>query len=189
MLNNQEISDQCLLLDSLVAPLVLHFPDGPPRCDIFCALVSFLTSPESHFPGPWKLKMPVRSVIPDYLHRNCIEFTISCIKMPCVVTLIDTLLQFEVHVDVVSPQTASKLCPTITCAITTGLRKANLALGYTNSTPSFALFCPCGKGDPHPAIIGDGLWICTLDVRVGKEFAPNQIFWSMEDNALGEQAV
>ena len=186
MLSNQEISDQHLPLNSLVAPLVaplvLHFPDGPPRRGIFCALVSFLTSPENHFPGPWKLKMPVRSVIPDCLHRNCIEFTIPCIKTPCVVTLIDTMLQFEVHVDVASPQAASNLCPVITRAIATGLRKANLALGYTNSTPSFALLCPCGKGDPHPATIGDGLWICSLDVRVHKEFAPNQIYWSMEDN-------
>ena len=188
MLSSQEISDQCLPLDSLVAPLVLHFPDGPPRRGIFCALVSFLTSPENHFPGPWKLKMPVRSVIPDCLHRNCIQFMIPCMKTPCAITLIDTMLQFEVHLDVASPQTASKLCPAITHAISTGLRKANLALGYTNSTPSFALLCPCGKGDPHPATIGDGLWICTLDVRVGKEFAPNQMFWSTEDIAPKEQA-
>ena len=188
MLSNQEISDQRLPLNSLVAPLVLHFPDGPPRRGIFCALVSFLTSPENHFPGPWKLKMPVRSVIPDCLHRNCIQFTIPCIKSPCTVTLIDTMLQFEVHVSVSSTQAASKLCPAITRAIATGLRKANLALGYTNSTPSFALLCPCGKGDPHPATIGDESWICTLDAGVGKEFAPNQMFWATEDNKSEEQA-
>ena len=182
MLSSQEISDQRLPLDSIVAPLVLRFPDGPPRRGIFCALVSFLTSPENHFPGPWKLKMPATSVIPDCLHRNCIQFTIPSIKSPCTVTLIDTMLQFEVHVSVSSTQAASKLCPAITRAIATGLRKANLALGYTNSTPSFALLCPCGKGDPHPAIIGDEAWICTLDAGIGKEFAPNQMFWATEDN-------
>ena len=188
MLSSQEISDQHLPLDSIVAPLVLRFPDGPPCRGTFCALVSFLTSPKNHFPGPWELKMPATSVIPDCLHRNCIQFTIPSIKSPCTVTLIDTMLQFEVHVSVSSTQAASKLCPAITRAIATGLRKANLVLGYTISTPSFALLCPCGKGDPHPATIGDEAWICTLDAGVGKEFAPNQMFWATEDNKSEEQA-
>ena len=182
MLSSKELSTQRLSLDSLVAPLVLHFPDGPPRRGIFCALVSFLSSPDNHFPGPWKLMMPARSVTPTCLHRNCIQFMIPCIKTPCAVTLIDTLLQFEVHFDVASTKAASKLCPTIKDAITTGLRKANLTLGYTNSTPSFALLCPCGEGDPHPATIGDELWICTLNRRVGKEFAASQLFWITEDS-------
>ena len=182
MLSSKELSTQRLLLDSLVAPLVLHFPDGPPRRGIFCALISFLSSPDNHFPGPWKLMMPARSVTPTCLHRNCIQFMIPCIKTPCAVTLIDTLLQFEVHFDVASTKAASKLCPTIKGAITTGLRKANLTLGYTNSTPSLALLCPCGEGDPHPATIGDELWICTLNRRVGKEFAASQLFWITEEN-------
>ena len=180
MLSNQEVSVHRLPIDSLVAPLVLHFPDGPPRRGIFCALVSFLTSPNNHFPGPWELMMPARSVTPTCLHRNCIQFMIPCIKTPCAVTLIDTLLQFEVHFDVRSSQVASKLCPTIKLAITTGLRKANIALGYTNSTPSFAFLCPCGKGDPHPATIGDGCWICSLDSRVGEQFISSQLFWTTE---------
>ena len=182
MLSSKELSTQRLSLDSLVAPLVLYFPDGPPRRGIFCALVSFLSSPFNHFPGPWKLMMPARSVTPTCLHRNCIQFMIPCIKTPCAVTLIDTLLQFEVHFDVASFTAASKLCPTIKGAITTGLRKANLTLGYTNSTPSFALLCPCGEGDPHSAAIGDELWICTLNSRVGKEFATNQLVWTTEDS-------
>ena len=177
MFSNQEILDQRLPLDSLVAPLVLHFTDGPPRRGIFCALVSFLTSPDNYFPGPWELMMPARSVTPTCLHRNCIQFMIPCINTPCAVTLIDTLLQFEVHFDIASTQSASKLCPTIKDAIITGLRKANIALGYTDSTPSFALLCPCGEGDPHPATIGDGMWKCSLNSRVGKELSPNQLFW------------
>jgi hypothetical protein len=99
------------------------------------------------------------------------------------VILIDTLLQFEVHIDVNSALAASKLCPAVKYAITTGLRKANIALGYANSTPSFALLCPCGEGDPHPATIGDGSWICSMNSRVGKEFTPNQLFWTTEGNA------
>jgi hypothetical protein len=181
MLSTEELSTQRLLVESIVAPVVLHFPDGPPRRGIFCALTSFLTSPENHFPGPWALKKPARSVTPTCLHRNCIQFMIPCVKTACTVTLIDTLLQFEIHVSVSSAQAASKLCPTIKGAISTGLRKASLVLGYTNSTPSFALLCPCGKGDAHPATIGDGSWICSLDVGVGKEFDASQLFWTVED--------
>ena len=181
MLSNKEIADHRLSLASLVAPLVLHFPDGPPRRGIFCALTSFLTSPENHSPGPWELMMPARSVTPTCLHRNCIQFKIPYVKTPCAVTLIDTLLQFEVHVDVDSEQAAAKLCPAVKHAISTGLRKANIALGYTNSTPSFALLCPCGEGDPHPAAIGDGSWICSMNSRVGNEFTPNQLIWTAED--------
>ena len=182
MLAEKELAMKRLSVNPLIAPLVLHFPDGPPRRGIFCALISFLSSPENHFPGPWKLMMPARSVTPSCLHRNCIQFMIPCVKTPSAVTLIDTLLQFEVHLDVTSTKAASKLCPTIKGAITNGLRKANLTLGYTNSTPSFALLCPCGEGDPHPATIGDELWICTLNSRVGREFATNQLFWTIEDS-------
>ena len=190
MLSNKELSTQRLSLDSLVAPIVLHFPDGPPRRGIFCALTSFLTSSENHSPGPWELMMPARSVTPTCLHRNCIQFKIPGVKTACAVTLIDTLLQFEVHLDVSSEDAASKLCPTIKHAITTGLRKANIALGYTNSTPSFALLCPCacGKGDPHPATIGDGCWICSANSRIGKKFSPNQLFWTAETRMAEEYA-
>ena len=112
MLSSTEVSEHRLSFDSFIAPLVLHFPDGPPRRGIFCALISFLTSPENHYPHPWKLKKPARSVTPDCLYRNCIEFTISEADTPCCVTVIDTLLQFEVHVDV-SEQPDAGFCSSI----------------------------------------------------------------------------
>jgi hypothetical protein len=128
-------------------------------------------------PSPWKLKMPARSVSPTCLHRNCIQFIIPDLKTPCTVTLIDTLLQFEIHVCIASNQAAAKVCPAVKCAITAGLHKANVTLSYTNSTPSFAFLCPCGAGEPHPATIGDGFWICTYDAAIGEEFSPNQLTW------------
>ena len=187
MLSNDDVSKKRTSIDSLVTPLILHFPDGPPRRGIFCAVVSFLTSPENHFPSPWKLKMAPRSVTPTCLHRNCIQFTIPGIKTPCSVTFIDTLLQFELHVKLVSKQSASKVCATIKRAISAGLNKANITLGYTNSTPSFAFQCPCGTGEPHPATIGDGFWICCLDEEFGDEFLPNQLIW-LEDATPEAQA-
>ena len=185
MLGSDEVDKHRLSFDSLVAPLVLHFPDGPPRRGIFCALVSFFTSRENHYPGPWKLKKRATSVTPTCLHRNCIQFSIPGFKISCSITLIDTLLHFEIHFNIKSQESASKFCPIIKQAISAGLRKANIVLGYTNSTPSFALLCPCGEGDPHPATIGDGGWICSLDDDVGKEFSPNQELWLKEQPLAG----
>ena len=188
MLGRDDVSKYRLSHDYHLTPLVLHFTDGPPRRGIFCALLCFFTSPENHFPGPWKLKMPsAGSVTPTCLHRNCVQFTIPGVKVPCTVTLIDTLLQFEVHVKV-SKQAACKVCPTIKRAITAGLQKTNVALGYTNSTPSFAFLCPCGTGDPHPATIGDGFWICTSDEGEGDEFSPNQQQWLDGDILLEKKS-
>ena len=186
MLSNKEISDQRLPTDSLVAPLVLHFPDGPPRRGIFCALVSFLTSPENHFPSPWKLKMPARSVTPTCLHRNCIQFTIPQLESPCTVTFIDTFFQFELHL-FVTELPEPNFCTIIKQALSAGLRKANIALGYTNSTPSFALLCPCGNGESHPAKIGKTSWICTLDEGVGRKLSLRQSFW-LEQESKASQA-
>jgi hypothetical protein len=99
--------------------------------------------------------------------------------------LIDTLLHFEVHFNVKSEDDAASFCPVIKQALSAGLRKANIVLGYTNSTPSFALLCPCGEGDPHPATIGDKLWICSSDVEVGEMLAPNQLLWLKEQSLAG----
>ena len=98
------------------------------------------------------------------------------IKVPCTVTFIDTLLQFELHVKV-SNTAACKVCPIIKRAITAGLQKSNVALGYTSLMPYFAFLCPCGTGEPHSATIGDGFWICTIDEGEGDTFSPNQLLW------------
>ena len=183
MLGSNEIAKHRLPFDSLVAPLVLHFPDGPPRRGIFCALISFFTSPENHYPGPWKLKKSARSVTPTCLHRNCIQFVVPGFKTACSITLIDTLLHFEVHFNVKSEEDPSNFCPVIKQALIAGLRKATLVLGYTDSTPSLVLLCPCGAGDSHPATFGDKLWICSLDKGVGEKLSSNQLFWLKEQTA------
>ena len=184
MLGHDDVSKYRLSHDYHLTPLILHFTDGPPCRGIFCAVLCFLTSSENHFPGPWKLKMPsAGSVTPTCLHRNCVQFIIPGVKVPCTVTFIDTLLQFELHVKA-SKQAACKVCPTIKRAVTAGLQKTNIALGYTTSMPSFAFLCPCGAGEPHPATIGDGFWICTLDEGEGDELSPNQLLWLDEEFPL-----
>ena len=190
MLDKKEVSKHRLPVASLIAPLVLHSPDGPPHRGVFCALVCFLASQENHLRGPWKLKMPLRSVTPSCLYRNCIQFTIPGLKTPCTVTLINALLHFEVHVKVSSSQAAAKVCPTIKRCISSGMKKASMTLGYTDidSLLSFAFLCPCGVGEPHPATIGDGFWICHLDEGEGDEFSPEQLIWLEEDTVQHVQS-
>ena len=91
--------------------------------------------------------------------------------------MIDTLLHFEIHFNVKSHEDALEFCPIVKQAISAGLRKANVILGYTNSTPSFALLCPCGEGDPHHATIGNKSYICSLDEDIGDVLAQNQKLW------------
>ena len=177
ILSDDEVSQKRVALDSPVAPLVLHFPDGPPRRGIFCALVSFLTSPDNRHPCPWKIKMPARSLTPTCLYRNCIQFSVPAAQFPCSVTLIDTLLQFEIHLKITSKKSPSSICSSVKQAITTGLHKANIALQYTNSTPVFVFICPCGEGYRHHAIKGDECWICSQDTDVGDELNSNQLVW------------
>ena len=99
MLGSEDIPKYRLSHNYHLTPLILHFTDGPPHRGIFCAVLCSLISRENHFPGPWKLKMPsTGSVTPTCLHRNSVQFTIPGVKVPCTVTFIDTLLQFELHV-------------------------------------------------------------------------------------------
>ena len=125
----------------------------------------------------------IKLITPNCLHRNCIQFTIPQFEVPCSVTLIDSYHQFELHL-FITEQPSPDLCTTIKEALFAGLRKANITLGYTNSTPSFALLCPCGSGDPHPAKIGKTSWICTLDEGVGQRFLSKHLFWTQYEGIV-----
>lgn len=73
-----------------------------------------------------------------------------------------------------SKESPSKICCSIKQAIITCLQKANITLGYSNSTPSFALIYPCCKRGPHLASFGDECWICSFDEGKGGELSPNR---------------
>ena len=176
---SSEKVEQCRLpASSLPAPLAIHFPQGP-RYGVFCLLMTFLRSPDNHFPYPWKLLLKDGNS-PSCLYRNCIEFTIP--DYPGSIVLIDSFTFFEVHVkDVPSglcSEIGPQLCAFIQEAVFAGLDKATTILHYAKFKPDAAFVCPCGEGDIHPATLGASrsFRICTKN-RKSEELTENQRVW------------
>ena len=163
-LNMKEVDKYRIPFNTSVPSLALEFPDGGPRKGLFCSLLCWLVSPDNDCPGPLCISTdPTRA--PICLYRNCVRLDIP--KSPATLTLIDAYTHFEVHVQVPVKRAeilCPKLFPLIRKTIFRGLHKAALNLHYSNSTPSAALVCPCGKGDAHIATVNKdiGFWTCSL---------------------------
>ena len=154
-----------------VPSLVLLFPGGGPRQGIFCALLCWLVSPENDSPASWSISVDDLGS-PLCLYRNCVQFDIP--DSLSTVTLIDTYTHFEVHGDI------PKEFPLLRKAIEKGLRKAALNLSYSDSSPSPALLCPCGRGEAHAAeIVKSTHWKCSLKSVAKKfdELSSDQQLW------------
>ena len=131
MLPPEELDKHRAPSSSPAAPLVIHFPHGWPRSGIFCCLVVFLIN-------CCKWQICRQSGLPILVSRNCIKFAPpSC---PCIVTLIDSFTQFEVHVN--SPaEVCCEICSIIRHKIFDGIDAAAATLRYNNDTPHPAFFC------------------------------------------------
>ena len=174
VLEEDKVCEHRVRDDSPAAALALDFPLGGPRLGTFCTLISFLSSYNNQFPGPWKIVLLPNSNTPACLYRNCIQFSIR--GFPGSVTLIDTFTHFEVHVNTAS-KVCSKLCSLVRQAIVTGLKTAMSTLGYNNCSPSLGLVCPCGVGAAHVATMGDGLWTCKTDTSRWGDLKPDHLVW------------
>ena len=166
-----------------VFALALDFPLGAPRLGTYCTLSCFLVSSNNQFPRPWKIKLRPHSNTPVLLYRNCIQFTVP--GYPGSVTLIDTFKHFEIHVSAPS----KKLCSLVRQAILSGIKKAIITLGYNNATPSPALLCPCGVGDPHTATFGEEQWICSTDTNKFGPLTSNHLMWQVHADSTALKGV
>ena len=174
VLEEDEVCERRVPDDSPAAALALDFPLGGPRLGTFCTLISFLSSHNNQFPGPWKIVLLPNSNTPACLYRNCIQFSIR--GFPGYVTLIDTFTHFEVHVNTAS-KVCSKVCSLVRQAIVTGLKTAMSTLGYNNCSPSLGMVCPCGVGVAHVATMGYGLWTCKTDTSRWGDLKPDHLVW------------
>ena len=186
VLEDEEIPQYRISEDSPAVALALDFPLGAPRLGTYCTLSCFLVSSDNQFPCPWKIKLRPHSNTPIVLYRNCIQFIIP--GYPGSVTLIDTFKHFEVHVNT-SSEICSKFCSFVRQAILSGIKKAVLTLGYNNCTPSPALLCPCGVGDPHVATFCEGLWICIKDTNKFGPLTSNHLMWQDHADSTALQGV
>ena len=177
-LSGEKLAQYRLPASSLPAPLAIHFPQGP-RNGVFCLLMTFLRSSDNLFPYPWELLKDGNT--PSCLYRNCVEFMIP--GYPSNIVLIDSFTFFEVHVKNIRsslwPKIGPRLCDFIRKAVFAGLDKASTTLHYVEIKRKDAFICPCGEGDIHPAILGDGqsFWICNNNQLKSEELTENQLVW------------
>ena len=143
---------------------------------IFCALISYLLSPENCFPCAWNVIVCKHTSVPLCLHRDCIKFALP--RFPGEVTLIDSIDFFEIHVDAPCEAIASH-CQYIWDAILVGLEKAADMLHYTNSKPEIAFPCPCDEGDFNVAIVNfeQSWWLCSTNHRVFGHLEEKHTVW------------
>ena len=175
IIGSEEVDKHRVNTSADTAPLVLHFPHGGPLLGMFCSLLVYLLSVANHFPSPWKLVVEGLGT-PECLYRNCVSFTIP--RYPGTVTLVDSFVFFEVHVDS-SGRFCQQICSIVRQAMFAGLKKAASNLHYSNSQPELAFLCPCSREKLHPATVGaDGsCWICTLDSRTYRDIDERQRMW------------
>jgi len=159
-LDDDQVNKLRVQHSSPFSPLVIKFPEGGPRKGVFCSLICFLTSD----PSRCSILLKHGASSPVCLYRNCIQFDFC----PGWVTLIDAYTHFEVHVQVKSKLTdevCRKVCQRIYNTIWKGVITVSNKLRYYESSPTLALFCPCGIGKPHIAKVDSEIemWICSED--------------------------
>ena len=155
--------------------LALHFPDSGPLMGTFCSTVAYLLSPENSHPCPWRVVLNEKGA-PECLHRNVIKFTIP--KYVGTVSLIDHFTHFELHL-CTHPKKAAQLWKLAHDAVFAGLKKAGKTIGYTNNTPVPAIICPAHlhPAKPHPAVVTDGVWACSVNSGKFGDVDENSIPW------------
>ena len=186
VLDDDKISQYRVSEDSPAVAFALDFPLGAPRLGTYCTLSCFLVSHDNQFPCPWKINLLPYSNTPVLLYRNCIQFSVP--GYPGSVTLIDTFKHFEVHV-ITAKEEYFELCTYVRQAILTGIKKAAVTLGYNNATPSPALLCSCGVGDPHVARFGKKNWICSLNPRNFETLKSHHLMWQDQADNTTQQGM
>ena len=174
ILCSEKVAEYRLPTSSPAVPWVIRFPNGA-RNGVFCLLMTFLRSSDNHFPCPWKLLLKHGNT-PSCLYRNCVEFIIE--QYTASIVLINSFTFFEVYIRNAHPETVPQLCAFIQEAVFAGLDKSAATLHYVEMVADAALVCPCGGGDVHAAILGDGQrsWICTNN-RSSGALTKDQLLW------------
>ena len=186
VLDDDKISQYRVSEDSTAVAFALDFPLGAPRLGTYCTLSCFLVSSDNEFPCSWKINLLPYSNTPVLLYRNCIQFSVP--GYPGSVTLIDTFKHFEVHV-ITAKEEYFELCTYVRQAILTGIKKAAVTLGYNNATPSPALLCSCGVGDPHVARFGKKNLICSLNPRNFETLKSHHLMWQDQADNTTQQGM
>ena len=124
------------VLSSEATPLIFRFPNGWPRCGVFCCLQVYLIQYCN-----WELCLdqikPMQNIVqlqPPDSH--------------CIVTLIDSLSYVEVHAEALTEDCASEYT-LIQDNVFRGIIASCKALRYNQDPPEMAFVCPCDREEPQ----------------------------------------
>ena len=116
-----------------LAPLLIRFPNGWPRCGVFCCLQVYLIRDRGWMLSCLKGK-------PKLCTQNCVKMLYD---EWLDITLIDSLSYIEVHVESCEPEEHSDICSNVMIDIQLGIAASCKVLHYDNKEPCLSFFCPC----------------------------------------------
>ena len=125
--------DKHRVFSSEAAPLLIRYPNGWPRCGVFCCLQVYLIHNCN-----WKISQ-TKERRPKLCTQNCVKMSYKV----CRVTLIDSFSYIEVHVEAIEPEDYKMVCPSLVNDIMNGIEASCKALSYDDEQPHLAYFCPC----------------------------------------------
>ena len=122
------------------APLLFQFPNGWPRCGVFCCLQVYLVN---HC--KWEL----------CLDESVPKQNMVILRPPeslCIVTLIDSFFYIELHAEALTNECESEY-PSIRDNVLEGIKASCEALRYNQDPPDLAFICPCDREQPQTEVM------------------------------------
>ena len=132
--------DKCRVFTAEAAPLLFQFPNGWPRCGVFCCLQVYLI-----YHCKWELCLD--ESIPK---QNMVILRPP--ESPCIVTLIDSFSCIELLVEALTKECDSEY-PLIRDHVLDGIKASCKALRYNQDPPDLAFICPCDREQPQTEVM------------------------------------
>ena len=123
------------------ASLLFQFPNGWPRCGVFCCLQVYLV-----YHCKWELCLD-ESIVPK---QNMVVLRPP--EIPCIVTLINSFSCIELHAEALTKDCDNEY-PSIRDNVLEGIRASCKALRYNQDPPDLAFICPCDSEQPQTEVL------------------------------------
>ena len=137
---NESDLEKCRVFTAEAASLLFQFPNGWPRCGVFCCLQVYLV-----YHCKWELCLD--ESIPK---QNMVVLRPP--EIPSIVTLIDSFSCIELYVEALTNECESEY-PSIRDNVLEGIKASCKALRYNQDPPAIAFFCPCDNEQPQTEVL------------------------------------
>ena len=137
---NESDLEKCRVSTAEAAPLLFQFPNGWPRCGVFCCLQVYLVN-------HCKWELCLDESIPK---QNMVILRPP--ESPCIVTLIDSFFYIELHAEALTKDCEGEY-PSIRDNVLEGIKASCEALRYSRDPPDLAFICPCDREQPQTEVM------------------------------------